>query len=151
MAHDKSLHEGTEAAVPDSRSYDDEDAGETYHDSLKGHTKNDKADMSRMGKVQELRRNYRPLSALAFTVIIQGTWEVLMTATYQGLVDGGAAGLIWSYIWTFFGFIFVVASLAEMASMAPTAGGQYHWVSEFAPPKYQKSMSYFIGVYDKCV
>jgi choline transport protein len=29
--------------------------------------------------VQELKRNYRPLSALAFTVILQGTWEVLMT------------------------------------------------------------------------
>jgi amino acid transporter len=24
----------------------------------------------------------------------------------------------------------VVASLAEMASMAPTSGGQYHWVSQ---------------------
>lgn len=36
-------------------------------------------------------------------------------------------------------------SLAEMASMAPTAGGQYHWVSEFAPPSIQRSMSYFTG------
>ncbi|KAF2650111.1 amino acid transporter [Lophiostoma macrostomum CBS 122681] len=127
------------------QSYDDEDAGDAYHDTIKGYTRNDKADMSRMGKIQELRRNYRPLSALAFTVIIQGTWEVLLTATSQGLVDGGPAGLIWSYIWTFFGFSFVVASLAEMASMAPTAGGQYHWVSEFAPPKYQRPMSYFVG------
>ncbi|PVH94290.1 amino acid permease 2 [Periconia macrospinosa] len=123
----------------------DEYARDVHHQSLKGHTKNDRADMYRMGKTQELRRNYRPLSALAFTVIIQGTWEVLMTATYQGLVDGGPAGLIWSYIWTFFGFIFVVMSLAEMASMAPTAGGQYHWVSEFSPPSIQKPVSYFVG------
>lgn len=36
-------------------------------------------------------------------------------------------------------------SLAEMASMAPTAGGQYHWVSEFSPPSVQKPFSYFIG------
>jgi choline transport protein len=36
-------------------------------------------------------------------------------------------------------------SLAEMASMAPTAGGQYHWVSEFAPPSMQRSLSYFTG------
>jgi amino acid transporter len=28
---------------------------------------------------------------------------------------------------------------------APTAGGQYHWVSEFAPPKYQKFLSYMVG------
>jgi choline transport protein len=36
-----------------------------------------------MGKVQELKRNYRPLSALAFTVILQGTWEVLLTYVFQ--------------------------------------------------------------------
>lgn len=85
----------------------------------------DRREMKRMGKAQELRRNFRPLSTLAFTVILQGTWEVLLTATYQGLVDGGLAGLIWSYVWTFLGFSFVMASLAEMASMAPTSGGQY--------------------------
>lgn len=36
-------------------------------------------------------------------------------------------------------------SLAEMASMCPTSGGQYHWVSEFAPPKYQRFLSYMTG------
>lgn len=58
----------------------------------------------------------------------------------------------------------LIASMAEMASMAPTAGGQYHWVilnlilnhpqrellisfkvSEFAPPRFQKSLSYVVG------
>jgi choline transport protein len=29
--------------------------------------------------------------------------------------------------------------------MAPTSGGQYHWVSEFAPRKYQKFLSYMSG------
>jgi choline transport protein len=42
-----------------------------------------------------------------------------MMATSQGLVNGGPAGLIWLYIWTFVGMTFVIASLAEMASMAP--------------------------------
>jgi choline transport protein len=28
---------------------------------------------------------------------------------------------------------------------APTAGGQYHWVSEFAPPSCQKFLSYIVG------
>ncbi|KAF2148086.1 hypothetical protein K461DRAFT_283163 [Myriangium duriaei CBS 260.36] len=32
-----------------------------------------------------------------------------------------------------------------MASMAPTCGGQYHWVSEFAPPSQQKLASYITG------
>ena len=57
----------------------DGDESEEYHDSLRGYTRADHAYMERMGKVQELKRNYRPLSALAFTVILQGTWEVLLT------------------------------------------------------------------------
>jgi choline transport protein len=42
-------------------------------------------------------------------------------------------------------FFLVNMSMAEMASMAPTAGGQYHWISEFAPPSKQKVLSYFTG------
>ena len=45
-------------------------------------------------------------------------------ATTEGLVDGGLAGLFWSYVWTWLGFSTVMASLAEMASMS-VAAGQY--------------------------
>ncbi|KIW91170.1 uncharacterized protein Z519_08065 [Cladophialophora bantiana CBS 173.52] len=61
------------------------------------------------------------------------------------LVDGGTAGMFWSYTWVITGQFFIVLSLAEMASMAPTAGGQYHWVSEFASRRYQKGLSYTSG------
>ncbi|KAF7846234.1 hypothetical protein BT93_L4792 [Corymbia citriodora subsp. variegata] len=44
-----------------------------------------------------------------------------------------------------FGMFFVMLSMAEMASMAPTAGGQFFWVSEFAPRQYQKVLSYTVG------
>jgi amino acid permease len=40
------------------------------------------------------------------------------------LVDGGTAGMFWSYTWVIVGQFFIVVSLAEMSSMAPTAGGQ---------------------------
>jgi choline transport protein len=43
------------------------------------------------------------------------------------------------------GVIALVATMAEMTSMAPTSGGQYHWVSEFAPPHIQKPLSYMVG------
>ncbi|KXT16202.1 hypothetical protein AC579_901 [Pseudocercospora musae] len=105
----------------------------------------DVRDMSRMGKRQEMRRVFRQFSILSFTCVIMATWEFLLTANTQGLVDGGRAGLFWSYIWTIVGFGTIIASMAEMASMAPTSGGQYHWVSEFAPEKYQKFLSYTTG------
>ncbi|EHK96427.1 putative Choline transport protein [Glarea lozoyensis 74030] len=35
--------------------------------------------------------------------------------------------------------------MGELASMAPTAGGQYHWVSMLAPTSCQKFLSYLVG------
>jgi amino acid permease len=66
-------------------------------------------------------------------------------ASTFGLINGGLAGLFWTYLGTFIGFVAVVASMAEMASMAPTSGGQYHWVSEFAPRSSQRFLSYITG------
>lgn len=62
-----------------------------------------------------------------FTSMVQSTWEVVLIAPAGGLLNGGLAGMLYSYIWTFIFFIFIVMSLAEMASMCPTSGGQYHW------------------------
>ncbi|KAH8811165.1 amino acid/polyamine transporter I [Xylogone sp. PMI_703] len=108
-------------------------------------TKADHRDMIRMGKNQELRRNFRFLSILGFTCILMSTWEGQLTASTFGLINGGLAGLIWTYLGTFVCFLAVIASMAEMASMAPTSGGQYHWVSEFAPASAQKFLSYITG------
>ncbi|PGH34788.1 hypothetical protein GX50_02347 [[Emmonsia] crescens] len=135
--------------APDQYNLDDvedslDDGGEN-NIIRRGHTKNDRKDMSRMGKRQELIRSYRPLSALSFALILQATWEFMLISNTEGLVNGGLAGLFWSYIWTFIGFSFVIFSLAEMASMAPISGGQYHWVSEFASEKHQKFLSYVTG------
>lgn len=51
-----------------------------------------------------------------------GTWEILLTSNTPALLAGGSAGLFWSVCWAYAGQAFVVLSLAEMASMAPTAG-----------------------------
>ena len=39
----------------------------------------------------------------------------------------------------------LMATLAELVSMAPTSGGQYHWVSMLAPARYQKFLGYITG------
>ncbi|KAK5125315.1 hypothetical protein LTR85_000424 [Meristemomyces frigidus] len=109
------------------------------------YTYNDQQDMHRLGKKQELRRNFRFTSILGFVAIAMGTWEVILSATAAGLTNGGTGGMIWMFVGSFFCFGTVVLSLAEMSSMAPTAGGQYHWASEFAPRSQQKIISYISG------
>ncbi|KAM5357515.1 hypothetical protein ACJZ2D_016190 [Fusarium nematophilum] len=113
----------------------------------------DRADMCRMGKVQEMRRNFRFLSIFGFSMILMASWEFSLSVSTIGLVNGGTAGLIWMFFICWVGFLMVNMSMAEMASIsltptfcrAPTTGGQYHWVSEFAPPRYQKFISYIMG------
>ena len=105
----------------------------------------DAADLARLGRTSQFPRNFTFLSALSFTIVLQATWEFLLISVYPALFNGGLAGLFYTYLWTFAGFSLVVSSLAEMASMAPTSGGQYHWVSESAPPRWQKLLSYITG------
>ena len=115
------------------------------YDSIWRDTPNDLRDMQRLGKKQEFKRNFSFLAALGFVSIYMATWEFVLVSLSVGLYNGGFAGLFWTFIGTVICYSTIVASLAEMESMAPTSGGQYHWVSEFAPPEWQKFLSYASG------
>ncbi|KAJ5815754.1 hypothetical protein N7474_007531 [Penicillium riverlandense] len=105
----------------------------------------DDLDMQRLGKAQQFKRNFRFYSILGFTTTLMATWEsILLTSTY-GLIDGGRAGMLYVYLTSFIGFFAAVISMAEIASIAPTSAGQYHWVSEFAGPRFQRFLSYITG------
>lgn len=108
-------------------------------------TCDDLQDMERMGRKQELVRNFRLLSMISFVALATAAWELAIFSISPALVDGGLPNLIYSSIWCFLGFGPVYLSMSEMASMAPIAGAQYHWVSEFAPARLQKTLSYFTG------
>ncbi|RMZ77239.1 hypothetical protein DV738_g4527, partial [Chaetothyriales sp. CBS 135597] len=120
--------------------YDDDHVASKY----KG-TDADKREMSMLGKKQVLRRNFNFLTMLGFASTCIASWEGILTYLTFILIDGGTPLLFWGMIACGIGQTFVYASIAEMASMSPTAGGQYHWVSEFAPPRYQQILSYISG------
>ncbi len=105
----------------------------------------DAEDMRRMGRDQELIRNFRMFSMAAFAAMATAVWEFSVFQLTPALVDGGLPSLVWSTVWNFAGFLPIYLSMAEMASMAPIAGAQYHWVSEFAPRSMQRVLSYVSG------
>ena len=84
-------------------------------------TDHDRYQMERMGKTQLLVRQFRPLSTFAFNAMATSVWEFGIFSVSQGLVDGGRAGLIWTTVIHAIGFLPIVLSMAEMASIAPTA------------------------------
>ena len=51
------------------------------------------------------------------------------------LRNGGPAALVWGLIFSITGTMALALSLAEMASICPIAGAQYHWTALFSPPK----------------
>jgi amino acid transporter len=60
-------------------------------------------------------------------MVLMATWEAQFSASFFALLNGGTGGAVWIYLGTFIGFFLAIASMAEMASIAPTTGGQYHW------------------------
>ncbi|KAM5434525.1 hypothetical protein McanMca71_006219 [Microsporum canis] len=105
----------------------------------------DAADMQRMGKEQQLVRRFRFLSMASFVAVATASWEFTVFNLTGGLTNGGRPMLIYPMLWNIAGFCPIYLSMAEMASMAPIAGAQYHWVSEFAPEGLQRALSYVTG------
>lgn len=105
----------------------------------------DAADMARLGKAQQFRRNFSFWSTMGFVSIYMATWEFSIVSMSPVLPLTGYGGFFWTFLGCMLLYGTVVLSLAEISSMSPTAGGQYHWVSEFAPAGWQKGMSYAAG------
>lgn len=57
---------------------DNESQEDVVVSSKKG-TPDDQRDMHRMGKTQELRRNFRFVSIFGYSMILMATWETVLT------------------------------------------------------------------------
>lgn len=73
------------------------------------------------------------------------TWEGLFSVFTFGLLNGGPAGLIYGFLFCWAGWASVIATMGELVSMWPTAGGQYHWTYMLAPERYRVILSYITG------
>ncbi|KAI0539679.1 amino acid/polyamine transporter I [Xylaria digitata] len=105
----------------------------------------DDAILTRLGKKPVLKRNFGFLTILGFGCTVLITWEGSLNVFLVGLQNGGPAGLIYGFIVVWIGTLSLFATLSELVSMAPTSGGQYHWVSMLAPPSCRKFLGYLTG------
>ncbi|CAJ2505384.1 Uu.00g127780.m01.CDS01 [Anthostomella pinea] len=105
----------------------------------------DERDLLRLGKRSVLKRNFGFMSILGFSCTVLITWEGILIVSTQSLVNGGPAGVIWGYLIVWVGTLSTFTVLSEMASMAPTAVGQYHWVAMLAPRASRRFLSYLTG------
>ncbi|CZT04966.1 related to GABA transport protein [Rhynchosporium agropyri] len=151
---DKNVEMRSYGVIDDSdRSNSNVDGGTATARGRRGGTARDEQEMAYFGKEQQLKasnyfsnvRNFGFWSIAGFVCTLLSTWEGLFAAFLYGFQNGGPAGLVYGFIFAWLGSLAVVASLAEMASMMPLSGGQYHWVSILAPGRWAKFMSYTTG------
>ncbi|KAI9843986.1 MAG: hypothetical protein M1838_002392 [Thelocarpon superellum] len=110
----------------------------------------DERDLASAGKKPQLKpwglqRNFGFVSTFAFSTTLMATWEGVGSAFAAGLLNGGPTSLVYGYILSFIGTMATAASLAEMASIIPASGGQYHWTAKFAPARWAVLLSWIEG------
>jgi len=86
--------------------------------------RDDDAYLRSLGKRPLLTRAFGFMSILGLSCSALISWEGILVTSISGLLNGGPAGLFWGFLINWIGTISVYTSLGELASMAPTSGGQ---------------------------
>lgn len=60
------------------------------------------------------------------SITLLSSWEGVATSFQLGLQNGGPVALVWGMIFSASGTLCLALSLAEMASICPISGAQYH-------------------------
>ncbi|KAI0902733.1 amino acid permease-domain-containing protein [Ustulina deusta] len=84
----------------------------------------DDAILQRLGKQPRLNRSFGFMSILGISCPALCSWESILLTSVPTLLIDGAAGVVWGLVVNWIGVLSVYVALAELASMAPTAGGQ---------------------------
>lgn len=105
----------------------------------------DEVAMREMGKIQQFKRSFGFWTLLGLTASMMCTWEAVFFANVTAMLNGGPPTLVYGFIYAILGALSTAASLAEMASMYPTSGGQYHWTAMLAPQRQKAFLSWFCG------
>jgi choline transport protein len=97
------------------------------------------------GHKDQLSRQYGLLSICGLALTVDNAWVAIGTSLAVSIYNGGPPGVIWELWIAFFYYSFIGASIAELASSVPTAGGVYHWASITPGPKWGRPIGFFAG------
>jgi amino acid transporter len=84
----------------------------------------DDAQLLRLGKKPLLTRTFGFMSIFGFSCSALVSWEAILVSSVGGFYNGGPAGLVWGLLINWIGALSISVVIAELASMAPTTGGQ---------------------------
>ncbi|KAK7702700.1 hypothetical protein SLS57_011251 [Botryosphaeria dothidea] len=98
-----------------------------------------------MGYAPELSRNRSTMQVAFMSFVLAAIPYGLATTFYYPLVGGGPSNIIWGWVSVSFIILCVAASLGEITSVYPTAGGVYYQTFMLAPASYRRIASWVCG------
>ena len=101
--------------------------------------------LTQLGYRQELQRNFSFLSMVGMAFAILNSWTALAASLNVALPSGGPTAILWGLCLAAIGQLAVSASLAEICSVYPTSGGQYHWTAILSAARYARILSFICG------
>jgi hypothetical protein len=106
----------------------------------------DKDVMAQMGIRQQLKRRFNIFTIFGLSLTLLSSWEAVGSALGVAFTAGGPVSLVYGLMFTFTGTLACAASIAEMASICPISGAQYHWTWMFAPARWKVVVTFIQGM-----
>ncbi|OCT45596.1 amino acid permease [Cladophialophora carrionii] len=79
---------------------------------------------------------------LAFSLTFMESWEVMAINISATFWNGGPRSLVWGAIAVIIGSLAQAYSMAELGSILPIAGAQYHWTHIMAPERSRRFITW---------
>lgn len=98
-----------------------------------------------LGYAPEMVRNRSTLQVAFMSFVLAAIPYGLSTTMYYPLAGGGPANIIWGWVAVSCIIMCVAASLGEITSVYPTAGGVYYQTFQLAPPAWRRVASWICG------
>ncbi|OLN90181.1 Choline transport protein 8 [Colletotrichum chlorophyti] len=92
-----------------------------------------------------LQKRFSKLTMIGMAFAILNTWISLAGSIGLVMPSGGSVSFVYGFIFCVLCNICLSASVGELASLYPTAGGQYHYAFALSTQMWKKSMSFFVG------
>jgi amino acid transporter len=98
-----------------------------------------------MGYKAELSRNRSTFQVAFMSFVLASIPYGLATTLAYPLIGGGPVNVIWGWLAVSMIIVCVAASLGEITSVYPTAGGVYYQAFMLSPPRWRRIASWICG------
>lgn len=91
--------------------------------------------LEQLGLQPQAKKHVGAFAILCVGFNICNSWVGLAATMVIGIEQGGTVTVLYGMLLVVFSMGCSAATMAELASVYPTAGGPYHWTSVLAPEK----------------